>query len=65
MSCAPEREREREREREERKREEGKREEKKKANTSYYLAGSYDPAGLSVHFQPGVLKTTGADDDSD
>ena len=39
--------------------------EKKKSNTSYYLAGSYDPAGLSVHFQPGVLKTTGADDDSD
>ena len=39
--------------------------EKKKPNTSYYLAGSYDPAGLSVHFQPGVLKATQAEDDSD
>ncbi len=27
----------------------------------YYLAGSYDPAGLSVHFQPGVLKSTDSD----
>ena len=23
----------------------------------YYLAGSYDPAGLTVHFQPGVLQS--------
>ena len=27
----------------------------------YYLAGSYAPAGLSVHFQPGVLKSTDSD----
>merc|ERR1719225_176647 len=30
----------------------------KRKSSMYYLAGSYDPAGLSVHFQPGVLKTT-------
>lgn len=39
--------------------------EKKKSAASYYLAGSYDPAGLTVHFQPGVLKATQAEDDSD
>ena len=33
----------------------------KKKSSSYYLAGSYDPAGLSVHFQPGVLKSTDSD----
>jgi len=32
-----------------------------KKSSSYYLAGSYDPAGLSVHFQPGVLKSTDSD----
>ena len=32
-----------------------------KENAVYYLAGSYDPAGLSVHFQPGVLKSTDSD----
>ena len=32
-----------------------------KAGSLYYLAGSYDPAGLSVHFQPGVLKSTDSD----
>lgn len=39
-------------------------EEKKKRSLSlnaYYLAGSYDPAGLTVHFQPGVLKSTDSD----
>ena len=41
------------------------REEKKKTNANYYLAGSYDPAGLTVHFQPGVLKTPQAEDESD
>ena len=30
---------------------------KKKAGALYYLAGSYDPAGLTVHFQPGVLQS--------
>ena len=32
-----------------------------KENAVFYLAGSYDPAGLSVHFQPGVLKSTDSD----
>jgi hypothetical protein len=27
----------------------------------YYLAGSYDPAGLTLNFQPGVLKATDSD----
>jgi len=33
----------------------------KRKASSYYLAGSYDPAGLTVHFQPGVLKSTDSD----
>jgi len=33
----------------------------KRKSSMYYLAGSYDPAGLSVHFQPGVLKSTDSD----
>ena len=33
----------------------------KRRASSYYLAGSYDPAGLSVHFQPGVLQSTDSD----
>ena len=28
-----------------------------KVGALYYLAGSYDPAGLTVHFQPGVLQS--------
>ena len=32
-------------------------EQKKKSGSMYYLAGSYDPAGLTVHFQPGVLQS--------
>lgn len=33
----------------------------KRKSSMYYLAGSYDPAGLTVHFQPGVLKSTDSD----
>ena len=31
--------------------------ETKRKASLYYLAGSYDPAGLTVHFQPGVLQS--------
>jgi len=32
------------------------------ASNLYYLAGSYDPAGLTLNFQPGVLKEDEEDD---
>jgi len=35
---------------------------KRKPGALYYLAGSYDPAGLTVHFQPGVLQSNSDSD---